>query len=149
MNEALWDKAIEAKVLRTYRVRADTTVIPADVAYPTDSGLLAKAVGKLSRTVHRVHAAGGAARTHARDRRRAASRRVREIAGKLRSRGKLAREERRPRSAGSPVSWCDWPRKRHRRPARYCTTAAGRCGALTMGGDAANFAEHSTSWRPP
>ncbi len=93
LNEAPWGKAIKAKVLRTYRVRADTTVIPADVAYPTDSGLLAKAVGKLARTVHRVHAAGGATRTHMRDRRRAASRRVREIAGKLRSRGKLAREE--------------------------------------------------------
>jgi hypothetical protein len=58
-----------------------------------DSGLLAKAVGKLARTVRRVHWAGGATRTHVRDRRRAASRRVREIASKLRTRGKLAREE--------------------------------------------------------
>jgi len=30
-------------------VRADTTVISANVAYPTDVGLLAKAVGKLVR----------------------------------------------------------------------------------------------------
>jgi len=29
--------------LRTSRIRADTTVVPADVAYPTDSRLLAKA----------------------------------------------------------------------------------------------------------
>jgi transposase, IS5 family len=93
LNETLWAKAAEARVLRTHRIRADTTVIPADVAYPTDSGLLAKAVGKLARTVRRVHAAGGATRTQARDRRRSASRRVREIAGKLRTRGKLAREE--------------------------------------------------------
>jgi len=93
LNETLWAKAAEAKVLRTNRVRADTTVIPGNVAYPTDSGLLAKAVGKLARTVRRVQAAGGATRTHARDRRRAASRRVREIASKLRTRGKLAREE--------------------------------------------------------
>ncbi len=35
------------KLLRTARVRADTTVIGANVAYPTDCGLLAKAVGKL------------------------------------------------------------------------------------------------------
>ena len=43
LNEALLAKAAEAKVLRTGRVRADTTVVPANVCYPTDSGLLAKA----------------------------------------------------------------------------------------------------------
>ncbi len=93
LNEALLARAAEAKLLRTTRVRADTTVIPANVAYPTDSGLLAKAVGKLAGTVRRVKAAGGAPRTKSRDRRRAASRRVRQIAGKLRTRGKLAREQ--------------------------------------------------------
>ena len=93
LNEVLWAKAAEAKLLRTARVRADTTVIGANVAYPTDSGLLAKAVGKLARTVRRVRAAGGATGTMARDRRRAAARRVREIAGKLRARGRLSREE--------------------------------------------------------
>ena len=38
LNEALLAKAAEAKLLRTNRVRADTTVVPANVAYPTDSG---------------------------------------------------------------------------------------------------------------
>jgi IS5 family transposase len=93
LNEALWAKAAGQKLLRTARVRADTTVISANVAYPTDSGLLAKAVGKLMRTARRVQAAGGATGTVMRDRRRAAGRRVREIAGKLRSRGKLPRDE--------------------------------------------------------
>ena len=93
LNEALLAKAAGHKLLRTARVRADTTVIPADVAYPTDSGLLARAVGKMARTMRRVQAAGGASRTRARDRRRAAARRVREITSKLRARGKLAREE--------------------------------------------------------
>ena len=41
-NEALLAKAAEAKLLRTTRLRADTTDVAADVAYPTDSGLLAK-----------------------------------------------------------------------------------------------------------
>ena len=41
-NEALLAKAAEAKLLRTTRLRADTTVVAADVAYPTDSGLLAQ-----------------------------------------------------------------------------------------------------------
>jgi IS5 family transposase len=93
LNEALWAKAAQAKLLRTARVRADTTVIGANVAYPTDSGLLAKAVGKLARTVRRVQAAGGATRTKAVDRRRAAARRMREIAGKQRTRAKPGREE--------------------------------------------------------
>ena len=93
LNEALLAKAAGAKLLRTARVRADTTVIPANVAYPTDSGLLARAVGKMARAVRRVQAAGGATRTQARDRRRAAARRVREIASELRTRAKLGREE--------------------------------------------------------
>ena len=33
LNEALWAKAAQAKLLRTARVRADTTVISANVAY--------------------------------------------------------------------------------------------------------------------
>ena len=74
-------------------MRADTTVIPANAACPTDSGLAAKAVGKLVRTVRRVQAAGGATGTTFVDSRRAAARRVREIVSKLRTRGKLSREE--------------------------------------------------------
>jgi IS5 family transposase len=93
LNEALWAKAAGDKLLRTTRVRADTTVICANVAYPTDSGLLAKAVGKLVRTARRVQAAGGATATVMTDRRRAAARRVRQIVSTLRSRGKLSREE--------------------------------------------------------
>ena len=51
LNEALLVKAAAAKLLRTDRVRADTTVVEAAVAYPTDSGLLAKAIGTMARTV--------------------------------------------------------------------------------------------------
>src|SRR5262250_3856026 len=93
LNEALWAKAAGDKLLRTARVRADTTVISANVAYPTDSGLLARAVGKLVRAARRVQAAGGAPGTVMTDRRRAAARRMRRVAGTLRTRGKLAREE--------------------------------------------------------
>ncbi len=93
LNEALLAKASGAKLLRTARVRADTTVISANVACPTDPGLLAKAVGKLVRTARRVRGAGGATGTAMADRRRAAARRMRKIAASLRSRGKLGREE--------------------------------------------------------
>ena len=93
LNEALLIKAADAKLLRTNRVRADTTVVGADVAYPTDSGLLAKAIGQIARTMKRIKAAGGATRTDSRDRRRAAGRRARAIAGKLKLRGAQARDE--------------------------------------------------------
>src|SRR5258708_3400590 len=66
LNEALLDKAAEAKLLRTHRVRADTTVVPANVSYPTDSGLLAKAVRRIAATGQRIRAAGGAAQTRER-----------------------------------------------------------------------------------
>ena len=73
LNEALLARAAGQKLLRTARVRADTTVIGANVAYPTDAGLLAKAVGKLVRAARRVQAAGGATGTVMTDRRRAAA----------------------------------------------------------------------------
>src|SRR5215207_5733053 len=50
LNEVLLAKAVEAKVLRTSKIRVDTTVVPANVAYPTDSGLLAKAINRIAET---------------------------------------------------------------------------------------------------
>ena len=93
LNDALLAKAVEHKLLRTDKVRADTTVVAAAVAYPTDSGLLAKAVGSVAGTITRIQAAGGATRTRVRDRSRSAGQRARSIAAKLRLRGAAAREE--------------------------------------------------------
>jgi transposase, IS5 family len=93
LNEALLVKAAAAKLLRTDKVRADTTVVEAAVSYPTDSGLLAKAIGTMARTVERIKAAGGATRTRTRDRRRSAGRRARSIAAKLRLRGQQQRDQ--------------------------------------------------------
>jgi len=93
LNEALLARAVEAKVLRTTRLRADTTVVPANVAYPTDSGLLAKAVRRISGTVRRIQAAGGATRTRVRDRGRSAGARAHAIGAKLRSRSAAGRDE--------------------------------------------------------
>jgi IS5 family transposase len=92
LNEALLAKAATAKLLRTDKVRADTTVVEAAVSYPTDSGLLAKAIGSMARSVARIKAAGGATRTRSRDRRRSAGRRARSIAAKLKLRGEQQRD---------------------------------------------------------
>lgn len=93
LNEALLAKAAEAKLLRTNRVRVDTTVVPSNVAYPTDSGLLAKAITRIAATTRRIHAAGGAVRTTVRNRSRAAGKRAHQIGFKLRSRSAAGRDE--------------------------------------------------------
>jgi transposase, IS5 family len=93
LNEALIAKAVEAKVVKTGKVRADTTVVSANVEYPTDSGLLATAVTKIGKLVRRIKAAGGAVRTRFRDRSRSAVTKVHSIAAKLRLRGAQAKDE--------------------------------------------------------
>jgi transposase, IS5 family len=93
LNEALVVKAAAGKLLRTDRLRADTTVVEADVGYPTDSGLLAKGIGTICRTMARIKTFGGATRTRVRDRRRSAGRRARSIAAKLRLRGAQQRDQ--------------------------------------------------------
>jgi IS5 family transposase len=92
-NGALLAKAAEAKLLRISRLRADTTVVPAKVAYPIDSGLLAKSARRIAATGRRIRAAGGAIRTRLRDRSRAAGNRAHAIAAKLRLRSAAGREE--------------------------------------------------------
>jgi IS5 family transposase len=69
-------------------------VITANQLGPSDHGHFGQiAVGKLVRTAWRVQAAGGAPATVMTGRRRAAGRRMRQIASTLRTRGKLSREE--------------------------------------------------------
>jgi IS5 family transposase len=93
LNETLLAKAAQVKLLRTNRIRVDTTVVPANVAYPTDSGLLAKAVRRIGATAKRIQAAGGAVRTTVRDRSRAAGKRAHAIGAKLRLRSAAGRDE--------------------------------------------------------
>ncbi len=91
LNEALLVKAGAAKVIKTDQVRADTTVVPANVTYPTDSGLLVRAITLIVTLVARIHLAGAASRTGVRDRRRAAGRRARSISAHLKLRNDAAK----------------------------------------------------------
>jgi IS5 family transposase len=93
LNEALLAKAAGAKVLKTNRLRADTTVVPANVAYPTDSGLLAKGVAKMAKAIKALQARGLASRTASRDRTRIMRSRARSIGANLRRRTGEAKEE--------------------------------------------------------
>jgi IS5 family transposase len=131
LNEALLAKAAEAKVLRTNRVRADTTVMPANVCYPTDSGLLAKAIRRIGTAGQRIHNAGGAVRTRLRDRSRAAGKRAHGIAAKLRSRSQLGRDQVNDACSGLPVSSPIWPGPR-RATRNACWSMPGeRCAEHT------------------
>jgi IS5 family transposase len=93
LNEALLAKAVAAKVLKTNKVRADTTVVAANVAYPTDSGLLARGVARMAKSIRRVKAAGLATKTATRDRTRTVHARARSIAANLRRRTDQAKDE--------------------------------------------------------
>jgi IS5 family transposase len=93
LNEALLRKAMAAHVVKLDKVRADTTVVPANVSYPTDSGLLSKGVAKLTKTVRAIQALGLARRTCFRDRTRSVRRRAHQIAAWLRRRSGDAKDE--------------------------------------------------------
>jgi len=93
LNRALLEKAATNKVLKTSCLRADTTVVPADVAYPTDSGLMARGVVRLGALVAKLHGYGLAKRTKLRDRSRSMRRRAHDIGAWLRRRADVAKEE--------------------------------------------------------
>lgn len=86
LNRTLRAKLREQKLIRSRTLRADTTVMEADVSHPTDAGLLARGVGAMGRAVRAIKKAGGAARTAFRDRRRSAGKRMRALTGGLRTR---------------------------------------------------------------
>lgn len=93
LDEALLAKAVAAHVVKSDQVRADTTVVEANVAYPTDSGLMAKGVARMAAMVKALQAMGLASRTKARDRTRSMRRRAHAIGTWLRRRSDEAKDE--------------------------------------------------------
>ena len=145
LNAALLVKAGAGKVIKTNQVRADTTVVPANVTYPTDSGLLVRAITLIVTLVARIHAAGAASRTGVRDRRRAAGRRARSISAHL----KLRNDEAKARVLAITGELTDLAEasaaeatrvlvnaRRHLRPARRGGLRAAGLGRRRAGGHA-------------
>jgi transposase, IS5 family len=89
LNAELLALAVERKVLRSRRLRVDTTLLEADIRSPTDSGLCAHAVSRLTRLARRVKATGAARKARLRDRRRSVGVRVRKLSAQ-RARGRSA-----------------------------------------------------------
>jgi transposase, IS5 family len=104
LNAALLAKLAGDRLLRARKLRIDTTVVEADIDYPTDADLLEHAVRKLGGLVRRVKGRGAASRTRFRDRGRAAGRRVKQLARTLRRRTGVAMVGSRARSRRSPGS---------------------------------------------
>lgn len=93
LNETLLAKAAEAKVVKLDNVRADTTAVEANVAYPTDSGLLARGVARMAALARRLKGFGLAKRTTFRDRGRSMRRGAHDIGAWLRRRTESAKDE--------------------------------------------------------
>jgi len=93
LNVELIAAATEAGVIEVDWLRADTTVVPADIKYPTDSGLLTKGISQIARLVGRLQAEGIAARTAFVDPTAAARQGAHRIASKLRRRSDDARAD--------------------------------------------------------
>jgi transposase, IS5 family len=93
LNQALVAKLAQGKLLRARKLRVDTTVVEADIDYPTDADLLEQAVRKLGGLVRRIKGRGAATRTRFRDRGHAAGRRMKQLARTLRRRTGVAMGE--------------------------------------------------------
>jgi len=93
ITRALIAKATRENRFRARAIRIDSTVIEADVKYPTDAGLASQGVRALAREGRKLAARIGAKRTAVRDRSRAMGRALRGIARTIRRRTGEAKAE--------------------------------------------------------
>ncbi len=93
LNAQLVAAGVEAGVIDMGWLRADTTVVPADIKCPTDSGLLTKGISRIAALVTRIQAEGIAPRTPFTDESPAARQGAHRIGSKLRRRNDDANAE--------------------------------------------------------
>jgi len=90
---ALIESAVREKRFKARAVRIDSTVIEADIKYPTDAGLAAQGVKALAREGRKLANAIGQAGVGVRDRSRSMGRRLRAISRTIRRRSGEAKAE--------------------------------------------------------
>ena len=93
LTRTLITSATREKRFRPRAVRVDSTVIEADVKYPTDAGLAAHGVRALAREGRKLAAMVSESKLRVRDRSRAMGRRLRGITRTLRARSGQAKAE--------------------------------------------------------
>jgi transposase, IS5 family len=93
LTRTLIVKATREKRFRPRAVRIDSTVVEADVKYPTDAGLASAGVRVLAREGRKLAGLVGEQRRRVRDRSRAMGRRLRSIGRTIRRRSGAAKAE--------------------------------------------------------
>ncbi len=93
LTRTLIASATREKRFRARAVRVDSTVIEADVKYPSDAGLAAQGVRALAREARRLAQRVGESERRVRDRSRAMGRRLRGITRTIRARSGEAKAE--------------------------------------------------------
>jgi len=93
LTRGLIAQAIRAKRFRPRAVRIDSTVIEADVKYPTDAGLASSGVKVLAREGRQLAKLIGETKTRVRDRARSMGRKLRAITRSVRRRSGEAQAE--------------------------------------------------------
>ena len=93
ITRALIVQAVREKRFRPRAVRVDSTVIEADVQYPTDAGLASSGVAVLAREGRRLAKLMGEKKARVRDRSRAMGRKLRAITRTIRRRSGEAKQE--------------------------------------------------------
>ncbi|MCA1700822.1 MAG: ISNCY family transposase [Actinobacteria bacterium] len=93
LTRALISKATHERRFRPRAVRIDSTVVEADVKYPTDSGLASDGVRALAREGRKLAERIGERKRRVRDRSRAMGRRLRAITRTIRRRSGEAKAE--------------------------------------------------------
>jgi transposase, IS5 family len=89
----LIEGAVREKRFRPRAVRIDSTVIEADVKYPTDAGLASSGVGVLAREGRKLAKLIGESKARVRDRSRSMGRKLRAITRTIRRRSGEAKQE--------------------------------------------------------
>jgi IS5 family transposase len=93
LTRCLIVEATRAKRFRARAVRVDSTVIDADVKYPTDAGLAAHGVSALAREGRKLAKLIGEKRVRVRDRSRSMGRKLRAVTRTIRRRSGEAKSE--------------------------------------------------------
>lgn len=87
LHDRIVGLAQERRVIRGRKLRVDTTVVEANIHYPTDSGLLSDGARVLTRTMKQIARKAGGLKKNVRDRMRSVNKRVIAIGHALRHKG--------------------------------------------------------------
>lgn len=91
LNRGIVKEAKERKIVKGRKMRLDTTVVEANIHYPTDTGLLADGIRVLGRLIQKIQDRGAAQNVKFRDRWRRAKKIIHRLNSRLKAKGRTAR----------------------------------------------------------